>query len=464
MDAVRPNAVLILALMSASCASYHPHPVAPAALASARRAAVLDVDAVVLRLATLAPGSGWNRHDWDRLALFAAALDTNPAIAAARAAVTTAIAGARAARVRAGPTLSLTSEYAGAAPEASPWLFGAVLDFPIEAAGRRNARLSSADLGVASARQDYYETVWRVRLALRTAVADRLIADRQIALFDTIIAVRQRQFAAVERRVLAGAASRAELERVRADAADAVRRRADAVVLGATANAALAAAIGVPASAVTGLSLRWDGFEAPPAGWSMPDPAQRSAAIAARADVLKSVIAYDVGEADLRGEIARQYPAISVGPGYTWERGLVKLPFSIGLVLPPLDANRSAIAAAEARRAEAGAQLEVAVARAQSEIDAALIAAAQARVLLAKVRAGELTAARRLAAQADRELGSGSIDRSEWAAAQAGAGLARASEIDALARVHAADAALEDSLRRVITGPETLIVRPGETR
>ena len=50
--------------------------------------------------------------------------------------------------------------------------------------------------------------------------------------------------------------------------------------------------------------------------------------------------------ANLRGELARQYPAVSLGPGYTWERGLVKLPFAINLAVPSFDLNRAAIRAA----------------------------------------------------------------------------------------------------------------------
>ncbi|MBC7519546.1 MAG: TolC family protein [Sandarakinorhabdus sp.] len=461
---MRPGVVLGWALLLGGCVAYRPQPIDVAGAVVQRQAAQLDPAAVGRRLSVLAPGAAWNGKDWDLLALFAAAIDNNPEIKSARAAVVTAQADARATRVRTGPTLTLTTEYAGAAPEKSPWLFGAVLDVPIDAGGPRAAPLARADLGGVAARQDLAETVWRVRMVLRRAAADRLIAERQAALFDTIIAVRDRQFAAMQRRVGAGAASRADLERVRADAADAVRRRGDAGVQRAAADAALAAALGVPASAVTGLALRWDGFDAPPTAFVSAGAGERAAAIAVRADVLKSVIAYDQSEADLRGEIARQYPAISIGPGYTWERGLVKLPVNIALVLPPIDDNRAAINAAEARRAEAARRLEASVAQAQGHIDRALVDVGQARALLAKVRSGEIAAADRLAVQADRELAAGSIDRTEWAAAQAGSGLARASEIDALARVHAADAGLEDALRRAVAGPETQIVRAGEAK
>ena len=64
--------------------------------------------------------------------------------------------------------------------------------------------------------------------------------------------------------------------------------------------------------------------------------------------------------------------------------------------------------------------------------------------------------------QADRELSAGAIDRTDWAAAQAGARQAITSEIDALARVHAADAGLEDALRRPLEGPEMAIVTKRE--
>ena len=112
---------------------------------------------------------------------------------------------------------------------------------------------------------------------------------------------------------------------------------------------------------------------------------------------------------------------------------------------------------AEARRVEAGARLEANVATAQSEIDHALVDVRQSRALLAQVRGGERPAAERLAQQADREIAAGVIDRTEWAAALAGARLAQASELDALGRVHAADAALEAALRQAVSGPELQI-------
>lgn len=447
-----------LTLLVSACVPYRPQPISPALIVERRAALVIDAAAVSDRVAQLAPSRKSGAISWDRLSLFAASTLYNPDIVAARAALDTAAANARVARVWPNATLTLTTEYARDPSAGSPWLFGGALDIPLDIGGRRGARAAVADLSVLAARYEVAESIWTARIAIRRALANRFIADREIALLSDLVQVRDRQFAAMERRVGAGEASRGELERVRADGADAVRRLTDAEGKRRGAMHALAAAIGVSEPAVATLSLEWDGFEA-----AAPDPAShmsqdaRLEAVLARADVLKAIIAYDQAEAELRGEVAKQFPAISLQPGYTWERGLVKLPFSIGLTLPPLDLNRHAIDAAEAKRAEAGRRLEAVIAAAEAAIDSALVETRASRSSLFHIRSVEVPAASSLAAQADRELAAGAIDRTEWAAAQAGAREARASEIASLARVYEAEAALEDALRRPLTGPEMMI-------
>ncbi|MBT9470815.1 MAG: TolC family protein [Phenylobacterium sp.] len=451
--------VLLSALSLSACASYAPAPIEPSALAAEARTQTLNLGQVRDKLASIAPDATWYGPHLDRLALFAGALLNNRDIAAARAGVDTAQAAAKASRVGPAATLTLSAEYARNAAENSPWLFGGAIDIPLDVGARRKARLTSFDLAVDIARYDHADKIWSVRMAVRRALADYFIAERQAVAYQHVAQVRARQQAAMENRVNAGEASRAELERVRADGADAVRRAADAVNSSRAALQSLATALGVPVEALNDVTLSWTDFDRP-----ADDPGAgvteeiRTAATLSRADVLKAVAAYDQAESDLRAEAARQYPAISIAPGYTWERGLVKIPVSLGLVLPPLDLNRGAIATAKAKRTEAGRKLEAVVAGSQAAIDAALAETRAARDALRQVRNVELVAAGRLSAQADRELAQGAIDRTDWAAAQAGAGLARISELDALARVHAADAGLEDALRRPLEGPETMIL------
>jgi outer membrane protein TolC len=452
-------AVLTPALLT-GCARYAAAPMSPAAIATAQAGRTYDQVSIAARLARLAPSQTTQIGRWNRLTLFAALVENNPDIVAARAAVARAVVEQRAARAPAGPTLTLTTEYAGAAPEASPWLFGGVIDVPLDIGGRRRARIDSAGLKTAIARYDFLEAIWTARQALRTALVNRLIAVRQAETGLQLVALRERYFAAVSRRVAAGETTRADLERIRADLGDARRRAADAVFRVEAETRTIAGLTGVPIAALSNDAVVWEAFDEPPI--AEPDDASVRAALVARADILRVVAAYDQSEADLRGEIARQYPAISVGPGFTWERGLVKLPFSMGLILPPLDLNRRAIAAAEARRSEAGRVLEAAVATASAAIKAAEIEARAARRAIVALRRDELPAAQRLATQAERQLGAGAIDRTDWAASQAGALVARLAELDALARVHAADTALELAVRRPLAGPELNIApQPG---
>lgn len=449
-------------MLVTGCAAYIPLPAAPAQTLARRDGEVIDREAVRAQAAALAPDAARPQTGWDRLDYLAAAMLTSPAIAAQRAALDSAVARARAAHAPpSGPTVTLTAEYARDAAASSPWLIGGALDIPLDRGGRRTARLAIADLAVLGARYDLAETVWQTRQGLRTALAAALIAQRQSVLLGQLADLRARQMAAAERRLADGQIARGEVERIRSDGANVTRRQRDAEAAARQAEQALAGAIGVRAEALAGIAPVWPEFDTPPDPAPTANAETRRQALLSRADVLHALADYQAAEATLRGEIARQYPQINVAPGYTWERGLVKLPLSIGLILPPLDANRRAIAAAEAARSEAGRKLEQVVFAAAAAVDAALNEARAARLALAQVRTRERPLADRLGALAERNLAAGTTDRVDWAAAQAGAVEAALAELDALARVHAADAALENALRRPVSGPEMAIRQQG---
>ncbi len=459
--------ILLVAGVAGGCATYHAAPLLPAEIALRYANQEFDADAVRTELERIAPSETWDGRTWDRLSLFAAALASSPAIAEARAHAASAEATARAARAGLSITLTLTGEYAGDAPERSPWLYGATSDVPLDMGARRGARVSSAQFGAVAARYDYAEAVWASRMAIRRALADRFLATREAQIGEELTRLRARQLVALERRFEAGEAARSELERVRAEASGDARRLIDAQGRLIGARLALAQALGVSPATIDNAPLAWDGFDAPGMLADAGVAQMRGAALLSRADILRAAAAYDQAEADLRGEVARQWPELHVGPGYTWERGLVKLPLSIGLVLPPLDFNHNGVRAAQAHRVEAGAHLEAVVASAQSAIDGALSERAAARDALARVRAADLRTARLAADQSDQEIAVGAIDRIDWAAAQIGLRLAQLAEVDALRRAHAADANLEDALRRPLEGPELEIAPPqatGDTR
>lgn len=440
----------------AGCVRYQPAPVDLGARAQALAAARFDpaaIQAEAHRLAPDAPATGL-----DRLTLFAALLTRDPRIAQARAAIASAAANARASRRAVGPTFTLSTEYAHDPSASSPWLLGGAVNLPLDRGQQRQARLDRADLAVLIARDDYAETVWSERMALRRALIDDAIAARQVAAGTAIAALRTRQIAALERQVQAGAIPGAALSPYRTLEAQERRATEDARGRQIAARAAIAGLLAVPIDILADQPLVWREFDTPSADPALAiTPSLRLQAVTARADVLRALATFDQTDADVRLEIARQYPTISLGPGYTWERGLVKLPLAINLALPSFDRNRAAIRTALARRDEAAAAVDTVLTTAQAEIDAALVERRAAVAALERLRRTELPQLDAAAARAEARLARGQIARADWADAQLAAQTARLNALDLLARVQAADAALENALRRPIEGPETKI-------
>ncbi len=451
-------ATISLLLFAAGCVRYTRAPINSNDVLNARANLALNAATLEKTVLSIAPRAMPSGKKLDRLSLFAAILILDPKVESARAATATAKAQARASRNAQGTTLTLISEYANDPATRSPWLLGGTIDIPIDTGGRRKARLTTADIAVLVANYDFAETLWAERMSIRRAFADRMIAQRQATLAAQVTELRNRQLAVMERRFRAGAAARSELIQVQLAQASASRLADDGVARAMQAEHSITATLGLPETGLSAFDLFWDGFDVPHSDPLLALPTDaRDQALIARSNILKSLAAYDQAESDLRAEVSRQFPAIIVSPGYTWERGLVKLPLSLGLALPPLDFNRSAIAAAQAKRNQAGQKIEAEIAQAAGAFEASIAERRQAFAILQKIRAVDIPSARRLAAQADAELQHGSIDRAEWAIAHIAVLQYQLSELDALARVHAADAALEDAVQRPLEGPEQMI-------
>jgi CRISPR system Cascade subunit CasA len=220
---------------------------------------------------------------------------------------------------------------------------------------------------------------------------------------------------------------------------------------------ALAKALGVSPGALRGLSPVSRLGDAEPSLLNLQ--AWRRDAAASRRDVLRAVADYDIAEQALRTEVATQYPALSVGPGYFYDHGVNKLPWDLSLALPPWDLNRRAIAQAEAARADAGKSLEAAQASALAEVDAAAVAFHQAWTDLKRTRDRDLPLAARAAGAADRSASAGETDKVDDLAARAALIDVDLALLDAKHAAHGATADLEDALRRPFDPAEAAVIQ-----
>jgi outer membrane protein TolC len=455
MPAVRLSTLALSLVLCIGCASYTPAPLDVREIAQSRMDKCLDPETVAASLERLSPDYQWDRITWNALTLFAAALATNPEAAMASADLQSREAAAGAARVAPGPSFGLATEYALNALESSPWLFGVLADLPVDTGGRRRARLEAADIALLQAQQDYGQAIWRVRMALRRAMLDRQSNADELAQRVALLSLRQTQFNTTLRRVEAGEIPRAELERVRGDLAAAQETLSVARASNDRSLIDLAAAVGVRPEALAGLAIE---PSAPvgelPAG--LPERAFETA-LDNRSEVLRAISDYDQAESDYRAAVAAQWPSVHIAAGYTWERGLKKIPAGMTLAMPSWDLNAAAIRAAHAARLDAGARLESKVAEVTAEVRVAQSDYQAARVAVTLAEQGLVPAAARLADQANRELALGGIDRADWAAAQAGLAQARIDLLRAQRQARAAFLTLEGALQSPLAGPETSV-------
>jgi outer membrane protein, heavy metal efflux system len=363
--------VLILfgTTMLAGCAAtrYHAAPIVPAETASRLESRSLSEPGLQEFLnANLGhePGA-WPLKNWDLESLTLAAFYFNPAMEIARTQADVAQAAVITAGARPNPTLSL----APGVP--SPYLFDLSFAMPIQTAGKRGYRMLQAKDLSEAAQFNLANTAWRVDRAVRTALLNYLIAVRtenQLRSQERILSDRVQL---LEKRLAVGEISRPEVDLARIDLANthlAVLRDASEIP---QTLAALAAAIGVPLSALEGLEYSWPGFESPPSPESLASEGTQREAVLNRLDVRQALATYAAAEAGLQLEIAKQYPDIQIGPGYTYEEGNSFFTIGLSVMLPIFNRNQGPIAEAEARRKEAAVNFLAAQARVIAETEAA---------------------------------------------------------------------------------------------
>jgi cobalt-zinc-cadmium efflux system outer membrane protein len=75
--------------------------------------------------------------------------------------------------------------------------------------------------------------------------------------------------------------------------------------------------VGLPASALADVTLGFAPLEQAPRAQQLPRGEVRRHGLTNRADILGALADYEASEASLQQEIARQYPDVRLGPGYS---------------------------------------------------------------------------------------------------------------------------------------------------
>lgn len=423
------------------CAHYAPHSIDPQAEAAAFDARTL--------------GSG----PWSLAALQAEAVQHNPDLAIARAQRKAAEATAITAGARPNPALSTSAQRNTSAERGTKaWTYDLGLSVPIETAGKRDIRLAQAAWQAQAAAYAEAEAFWRVRGKVREAYIGAFPTEQQARERAALQASLSEE---TQKRLTAGMVSNGEALQTRLVARQAVLAVEDAHRRRIESLHKLAASIGVPERALEGSRLPFNDLstKALPSAAVIDEAAKT--ALQARPDVLASLAAYEASQTALQLEIAKQYPDLSIGPGYSWDAGALKWSLALGLILPLFDRNRGPIAEAEAKREEAAASFRATQEQAIADIAAARAAYAQARRQLALAQAMADDQAKRLRS-AELAFRAGATDRLALLAAQVEASTAQSTHIDALLDAHRTAGLLETALRQSLASHPELSSSKGQ--
>lgn len=433
-----------------ACATDHfdPQPLSAAAIADTHEARTLN-SADLLRYlqqhGTAPPPERWNLE-----ALTLTAFHYNPELEAARARLATVEASRLTAAQRPNPTLQLPLQ-GTLNPQAgtSPWTLGFALDIPIETDGRRTYRINQASQLGDAARFSFAASAWSVRSRLRSALLALWHAEARETLLLQQAQLDQDMAARFERRRALGdvspwEASQQQLALMRTQGEQlAARRQAD------NARAAVATTLGVGLPALDAVALDLSAFEQP----LPPLPARilQRQALLNRADVAAALAQFEASQSALQVEIARQYPNITLGPGYTFDQGARRPGFTFGgLELPLFNRNEGPIAEARGRRREAEARIHLLESQALVETDAAMTECLGAQESL-RQREAQLAEQARQLSRLHKAFAAGQEDRLAVALAERLQLAARLSVLDARLQVQNAVGRLEDALQQPLT-------------
>lgn len=433
----------------AGCASYQAKPLVPADTATVFDSRTLRDAGLEQLLSAALPATSDPSPRYDLRRLTAMAYYYHPDLDLARARWQLAQAAAITAGARPNPGLNLSAEFNADAPDdTSRWARGVSLSIPIETAGKRGYRIEQARHQVEVARLNLLDTAWQVRSRVRESLLNTYPSEQLVAAQQSLESERVRL---MERRLQLGFAAAPDLTEARIALQRATLARQDVHKRLVENRVRLASALGLPISALDGVALSFDSFEHLPDVSALPARDVQRQALLRRPDVRAALADYQASQSALQIEVAKQYPDITLGPGFLMDAGKAKWSLGLSLLLPLLNRNQGPIAEAEARRQLAAANFLTVQTRAIGEVEQAL---AGYRAVLDKLRTADtlLATQRRKEQSAARLQRAGETDRSTLLGAQVELAVAELARVETLLQAQQALGALEDAVRRPLDG------------
>ena len=339
----------------------------------------------------------------------------------------------------------------------SPWSLGFELEIPLDAGTRQQALVERAQYQAQVAELEVGSTAWRVRSRVRAQLVELDAARRNVELVEQDLQTRRALVALLERRLEIGYAAATEVAAARLRLYESQSELAGAQTGAARALGELAAAVAVPIETIRETPLDFAQVETLPE--ALAERAARGEALRNRVDMRQRLLEFSAADTEVKLEVARQYPSVSLRPGYLWDQGDSVWLLAVDLIAPAVLGNAPAIEVAQARR-ETAAQIALRdQAAIIAETDTALAAYRQSVAGAMAAREASLTQTAR-SSQTQKQFDAGYTDRIEATQARLEAVVVERNAAKAQVDAQRVLGRLEDALQRPLAGGPMPVYSP----
>ena len=263
----------------------------------------------------------WPLQKWDLEGLTLAAFYFHPDIQVAIAEYTKSKTHEETVNQLINPGIHLPLEYhSDTSGGKSPWLIGLLFDFILERQGKRQARYEQAHAETNVARTGISSAAWDIYSNLRQGYFDYYAAIKNRQLLNEQEKISENVLNLVTRRRELGQASEFEVNSARLDLQRIRLEKTNQEIKVVEAFQSLANSIGLPAAALDMKQLSLDDIDNYNDAGNMTIEQLQEIALLHRLDIQKAIENYAAFEAALKLEIEKQYPDITLSPGFVFDQ------------------------------------------------------------------------------------------------------------------------------------------------
>ncbi len=293
-----------------------------------------------------------------------------------------------------------------------PFALGLSIDIPLETASKREFRIDNAKHLSEIAKLEIAQAAWELRHQIAQSLHEYQLNQKQISLLLKEQNLKQEIFAIFQKRLSLGAASSVELNHAKLQLQSATSELNTLQQRKLVLLANLSSQTGLPLTNIQSLPLASAEDTVPFDGNGTISNAQ-STALLNRIDIRISLERYAAAETKLKLEIAKQYPDITVSPGYAYEFGDKIWSLGLSGLLTLLNKNKVAISEATQLREVEAAQFEALQSTVVAQVNTAVASVMQAKQVLEE-QTKLLEQQKKNTQLMSRRLSAGEIDRLEF--------------------------------------------------